>query len=110
MTLVSKEWYNVLINDEGRYMVEFVRYTGRYPCMCLGDLTVAIDHKLVTLNNALCSSGDVVPSDDWRRQSIAKGPWKVDIAKVPGEHKSRVDEIEACVNRHVPFGCCGGCL
>ena len=38
--MVNKEHKNI----EGSY-VKFVSYTGKYPCLCMGVLTLIIDNK-----------------------------------------------------------------
>lgn len=91
-------------------MVEFVKYTGKYPCLCLGVLTLLIDGEKFSVENALYSTGNVAFSENWQNPTIAKGPWTIDVKKLPDKYKGLAEEIGECVNRHVPFGCCGGCI
>lgn len=85
--------------------VEFVSYTGKYPCLCHGILTVRIEGKEVQFNDFV-SGGYVVFDKNWNEE-VGKGPWSI---KVPAEYAEYAQEIEDCMNANVPLGCCGGCV
>lgn len=85
--------------------VEFVSYTGEYPCLCHGVLTLRINGKEVQFAD-VHSGGDVYFDEQWNGYVI-KGPW---IVGIPLEYAEYKDEINQCMNDNVPYGCCGGCI
>lgn len=91
--------------------VEFVSYTGGWPALCMGELTVLIEGKEVTFGNAERSSfwasgGSCVIGEDG--EEVDQGPWK--LTGVPEEYGEYADELIECFNENVPQGCCGGCI
>ena len=46
-------------------MVEFVSYDGKYPCLCMGTLTIKVDGKEYRFNHAMISGGCIQRSEDW---------------------------------------------
>lgn len=86
-------------------MIEFVKYTGRYPCLCAGDLILRIDGEEVNLGDCLTSGGSC--SYDGELEWVAEGPWSVDV---PPQYAQYTAEITEVVNSNVPWGCCGGCI
>jgi len=91
-------------------MVEFIDYDGRYPCLCFGSLTLRIDGEEVTLpSGCLISGGSVTFDDNWM-EDIERGKWLLDQDELPAKYRCYAREIEECVNAHVPWGCCGGCV
>jgi hypothetical protein len=116
--------------------VKFISYTGKYPCLCSGVLTLEIDgiqykfgHNYKEHHfdkdgksyfadenpenpNFRCfwSSGGSVSSDsDWN-WNVESGEWRIDIQELPEQFKDLASEIDAVFNENVPFGCCGGCI
>ena len=87
-------------------MVEFVSYSGSYPCLCGGNLIVRIDGKEVDLGKCLLSGGSVTFDDDWN-ECVEKGAWSVYLSE---EYRQYEEEITRLVNENVKFGCCGGCV
>lgn len=88
-------------------MVEFVSYDGKWPNLCGGNLVLKIDGKTVEFPEyCMCSGGSVWFTEDWDA-NVEYGPWSVDV---PEEYAHLKDEIEACVNENVSYGCCGGCI
>ena len=87
--------------------VKFVSYTGKWPCLCGGDLHLEIEGKPVVLKHIMHSTGSVT----WKcgGYDIEKGKWKVDPDHLPDEYKKYANVIEKLVNKHVEKGCCGGC-
>ena len=41
-------------------MVEFVSYSGKYPCLCMGTLVLKIDGETRELRNCMVSGGSVL--------------------------------------------------
>ena len=86
--------------------VKFINYTGEYPNLCRGTLTVEIDGAQVVLTRGLCSGGSVWFDDDWS-EHVEEGPWSVDVPEFLTKYRQ---EIEDLVNENIPCGCCDGCV
>ena len=89
-------------------MVKFISYDGKWPCLCMGTLTLNVDGKTYVLNHAMISGGSVWHDSDWNF-TTEHGDWKVDLNEFPELEKYK-DEIERVVNENVECGCCGGCI
>ena len=87
-------------------MVEFVSYDGKWPNLCSGNLRLRIDGMTVLLENCMVSGG-CCSFDEEYNDYIGTGPWRVEV---PDHFQDKLDEIEECVNQHVRWGCCGGCI
>ena len=89
-------------------MVEFVSYDGKYPCLCMGTLTIKVDGKAYRFNHAMISGGCILRNEDWEMWA-EQDDWKIDL----GEHSELEpykEEITRVVNDNVEQGCCGGCI
>lgn len=86
--------------------VKFVSYNGKWPCLCLGDLTLEVNGKQYTwgYGHRLIMSGGSCSLNE-----IEKGEWIILEKEVPDEIKEYIPEIEKVVNDNIEFGCCGGC-
>ena len=80
-------------------MVEFISYDGKYPCLCMGTLTIKVNGKTYWLNNKMISGGCI----------MRDGDWEIDLEKYP-ELEPYKEEITKVVNDNVEQGCCGGCI
>ena len=106
--------------------IEFVSYTGAYPNLCRGILTVKVDGKQYRfgyywcddvdknlLDPFWCSGGACGFDDDWNAE-VGQGDWVmydgVKKDKYPEEIRDRLEDILEVMNQNVPGGCCGGCL
>ena len=91
-------------------MVEFVSYDGKYPCLCMGTLTIRVDGKTYRFNYAMISGGRICggPHTDWDMWS-EQGDWEIDLREHP-ELEPYKEEITRVVNENVEHGCCGGCI
>ena len=88
--------------------IEFVSYTGKYPCLCSGILTVRIDGEEVVFEDPFWVSGGACHYDT---ESTTKAPWEVKVRTwIPEKYRQYADELIQVFNENVPFGCCGGCL
>ena len=88
-------------------MVKFIDYTGEYPNLCSGILTLEIDNKIVEFPKyCMHSGGSVWFDEDWN-ENIEEGDWSIDI---PQEYLQYKKEILEVVNENVTKGCCGGCI
>lgn len=90
-------------------MIEFVSYTGRYPNLCRGILTIKVYGKLYELTNVLCSGGSVWFDDGWC-EHVEDGEWAINKSNLPEELEQYIEEIEYVVNENIEYGCCGGCV
>ena len=91
-------------------MVKFISYDGKYPNLCGGTLVLAINNYMVEFPQFCMRSGGCVWFDEEWNEQVDIGEWHV---KLPEEYKEFAhlqDEIDACVNANVPWGCCGGCI
>lgn len=89
-------------------MVEFVSYNGKWPCLCMGTLTINVDGKTYSFKHAMLSGGHVCRDDDWDMWT-EEGDWKVRLYEHP-ELEPYKEEITRVVNENVEHGCCGGCI
>lgn len=89
-------------------MVEFISYDGKYPCLCMGTLTIRVNGKTYRLNNKMISGGCIMRDGDWNMWS-EHGDWEIDLKKYP-ELEPYKEEIKQVVNDNVEQGCCGGCI
>jgi len=95
---------------DNNYDIEFVEYTGCYPSLCFGNLTIRINGVNVTLNqmDGLCMISGGGFNGEYEPYN---GLWIVDFP-VEFENKygkSVCKKIEDLINENVPHGCCGGC-
>lgn len=90
--------------------LEFIRYTGDYPCLCGGDLIIKTDGVERNLGCVLKSGGRVYFSEDYSESFVDKGRWEIDEDELPEDLKPYLEQLEDMVNDHVPEGCCGGCI
>ena len=104
--------------------IEFISYTGSYPNLCCGVLTLRIDGKDVqfgqswnnekkcyTTENYACfweTGGCIYNTSEWDYVAC-KGEWKYN-GHLPEEYAPYVDQIMKVFNRNVRHGCCGGCI
>lgn len=103
--------------------VEFVSYTGSYPCLCMGILTVKINGKEVKFggdftkegyksykNRFWESGGSCGFSGGYSESYVNHGEWKINVNAIPEEYRKYASELDAIINANIPEGCCGGCL
>lgn len=98
--------------------VKFISYTGKYPCLCSGILTLEIDGKEVSFgyeypaqfHKLLPPFWESGGSTDWHNNRVTTGKWIIDVDELPNEYKKYAAEIDYVFNKNVAHGCCGGCL
>lgn len=105
--------------------VKFISYTGKYPCLCNGVLTLDIDgkkykfcHDYFTKEeesdkpnfDSFWSSGGLVTCDDEWNFDVLSGEWEIDVERIPEQFRDLAAEINEVFNENVPYGCCGGCI
>ena len=116
--------------------VEFVFYTGEYPNLCRGVLTLEIDgvqykfgHEFSNYHfdenrNGYFSDedpehpnfdsfwspgGSVTHDSDWNF-NVDRGEWEIDVQEIPEQFREIAPEIDRVFNENVEYGCCGGCI
>lgn len=112
----------------GEGNVKFVSYTGRYPNLCSGVLTLLIDGREVRFGHdtyaynfrshkydddnydEFWTSGGDCGFSGTGKEIVSQGEWRIDVEALPDELKKYAAEIDEVFNVNVPFGCCGGCL
>lgn len=92
--------------------VKFISYTGKYPCLCSGILTLEINGKKVrfgygALNDPFWASGGGFNSNHGDNY---QGEWKIYVDEIPEEYRKYATEIDKVFNENVEWGCCGGCI
>jgi hypothetical protein len=108
--------------------IEFVSYSGKYPCLCSGKLVVKIDGKEVSFGYTTklfdgddiadypkfwCSGGSVSFDENWNECVIPYCDWEMagPIEKhYPPEIFKLLPDILKVMNENVDGGCCGGCV
>jgi hypothetical protein len=120
----------MLINHNNNEIthVKFVSYTGKWPNLCSGVLTLEIDgiayhfgHEVgsydITANkfkdnncDSFWHSGGCVQADEDWNYNVLQGEWEIDADEIPEEFRKYAAEIDEVFNNNVPWGCCGGCI
>ena len=110
--------------DTGRY-VEFISYTGNYPNLCSGVLTLNINGEEVRFGHDYlkghynsdgnydsfwASGGECGFTNGWSDSYVDDGRWKIYKDDLPEKYQQYAEEIDEVFNDNVPYGCCGGCL
>lgn len=102
-----------VINRKENKNVEFISYTGGYPNLCIGKLTLKINGEIHTfgyedaMHRQFWYSGGRC---DFETGDTITREWEIDCNKLPEELKPLASEIDEVFNDNVPFGCCGGCI
>ena len=112
----------MLINNKNNpdNHVKFVLYTGKYPNLCRGTLTLEIDGEIVHFSNSYIHSqyydgfwrtgGESGFKKDYSDAYVTTGEWIIDVDMLPDKYKKYAAEIDEVFNANVEYGCCGGCL
>ena len=94
--------------------VKFVSYTGSFPNLCSGILTLEIDGVEVKFGSSwkgevdypkFWVSGGGLDSD----YCAFCGEWVIDARDLPEQYRKYAVEIDRVFNENVEWGCCGGC-
>lgn len=103
-------------NENTNAHVKFINYTGRYPNLCSGILTLEIDGVEYTFGSSWKE-----PKSDFEKfwysgGGITKdyeaydGEWQIDVDDLPEQFRKYATEIDDVFNSNVSWGCCGGCI
>lgn len=97
--------------------ITFVDYTGAWPSLCAGILTLIIDGETVTFGTA---TSDEKPMHDrfwrsggytnWVTEEVVERGWCVCADELPEQYRTYADEIQEVMDANIPHGCCGGCI
>ncbi len=92
--------------------VEFIDYTGQFPILCLGTLTLKIDGEIVefTHKDKFWRTGGDVGFTCNHQPYVKKNEWKIIYEDLPKKYHKYASEIDEVFNRNVEHGCCGGCV
>lgn len=103
--------------------VEFISYTGKYPSLCRGILTLKIDGEVVKFGHKLKDYdwennkyNDSNYNDFWssgggiRNWCPYQDEWVINVEDIPEKYRKYAAEIDYVFNENVPHGCCGGCV
>lgn len=106
-------------NKTGEH-VKFVSYTGSYPNLCSGVLTLEIDGIEYTFSarwvdtksdyeNFWGVGGSVRADSNWNFY-VDTSEWIIDVDRIPEPFRKYASEIDEVFNDNVEWGCCGGCI
>lgn len=114
----------VIYNDNNKRNVQFVSYTGKFPNLCGGVLTLNINGREVKFGhesdnfdwntckykddnyNRFWQSGGYIDNNCYTYQA----EWDIWVNDLPDAYQQYAYEIAAVFNENVPHGCCGGCV
>ena len=127
---------NKKTQESGTTRVKFISYTGEYPNLCRGVLTLEIDGKQYKFGHNYSnhhydkngngyfsdedpmnpnfdsfwhSGGSVTADKDWN-WDVRQGEWEIDMDDLPQQFWDVAAEIDEVFNSNVEHGCCGGCI
>ena len=86
-----------------------IKYDGKYPNLCSGNLIVVVDGEKWKFPSYCLSSGGYVSFDDDWNEEVGEGKWSVSDWPQNFPENIKNDVLEA-INEHIPHGCCGGCV
>ena len=112
-------------DDKNTANVKFISYTGKYPCLCNGVLTLEIDGEVVKFGNddysvdydnktGQYSNGNY--EKFWhsgggiQKYHAYQEEWEIYENKLPDKYKKYIVDIDYVFNANVEYGCCGGCI
>ena len=91
--------------------VKFISYTGSYPTLCTGHLTIEVNGKRYVLNQVISPDEKATCYYDHKTRDIvhAYGGWKVNADRLSEELRQFACEIQELANANIEPPCCGGC-
>lgn len=107
---------NTIINHN----IEFVSYTGRFPNLCTGDLTLRIDGEEVVFDGKQnprfwTSGGRCYMTHEDYGDYVYRDKWElIDVEHLEDLDPKYIDMLDDMLDvmntSNVQYGCCGGCL
>lgn len=109
----------MIINNTDSH-VKFISYTGEFPNLCSGILTLEIDGVEYTFGDRYNrpkpefkrfwrSGGNVSFDSNWY-EHVKSGEWHINVNDLPEQFRKYAQEIDIVFNENVEWGCCGGCV
>lgn len=93
--------------------IKFIRYDGKWPCLCFGTLVLEIDNIVYFLKGGFCSGGTCWIDESFE-EHVTEGDWDINFDYECWESLNLTDEEKQYIvhlfNENVERGCCGGCL
>lgn len=95
--------------------IEFISYTGSFPNLCRGTLTLKIDGEEIKFGNKYLDVEVDYPRFWYSGGGLDKnycsysGEWEIDVKELPEQYRKYAVEIDDVFNANVRHGCCGGC-
>lgn len=94
--------------------VKFISYTGKWPNLCSGVLTLEVNGKIYKFGYSqeyrdFWASGGSCGFKGGKSY-INYGEWEINVDDLPEELRKYAPEIDKVFNENVESGCCGGCL
>ncbi|GHU81112.1 hypothetical protein AGMMS49992_34280 [Clostridia bacterium] len=88
--------------------IQFLSYTGKYPNLCTGVLTISIGGKKWQITPMAFTTKDRIEGLGY--EDTGMGDWSIYPLELPEEIRKYADDIERIMNENVEHGCCGGCI
>ena len=97
--------------------ITFVSYTGAWPSLCCGILTLVIDGETVSFGPSTSVEKPMYGRfwrsggyTNWATGEVVERGWCVCADELPDQYRAYADEIQDVMDANIPHGCCGGCL
>lgn len=109
------------MNTIAKHNIEFVSYTGKFPNLCTGDLTLRIDGEDVVFDNKSnprfwTSGGRCYMTHEDYGDYVYRDKWElIDVEHLEDLDPKYIDMLDDMLdvmntNNNTQYGCCGGCL
>ena len=109
---------NIISKRKSKQPIKFINYTGEYPSLCCGVLTLQINGTNYTFGAGVNDDGSKPDfsgfwhsggglTHDFDRYT---GEWSVNLNELPNQFRKYAFEINKVFNENVEHGCCGGCI
>lgn len=97
--------------------IKFVSYTGAWPSLCAGIMTLIIDGETVTFGPSTSVEKPMYDRfwrsggyTNWATNEVVERGWCVCADELPEQYRAYADEIQEVMDSNIPHGCCGGCI
>lgn len=109
---IAVEAIDKSLKTSDKYEIKFISYTGKYPNLCSGDLTLNVNGKIMEFgyNKPYPCFWITGGGCSFKEGNVSKGKWLINMSKLPDELQNYANELEIIINDNIPYGCCGGCL